>query len=208
MIDEFINQEKSKDYYIKMMEKLDEEYANYTIFPSRKDLFRTFELCDDPKVVILGQDPYIHLGEAHGIAFSVYDAKIPPSLRNIFKELTDDLGIERVSGDLSDWCRSGVLMFNTIFTVRENASLSHKDIGWETFSENLIGYLDDKYPDLVFILWGSYARRFKKFIKNGSIIEGVHPSPLSSYRGFFGSKPFSKCNAILANKGISGIDWR
>ncbi len=208
LISKFIKQEEKKEYFKKLQEVLNYEYNTYTVFPRKKDLYRTFELCSCPKVVIIGQDPYIHYGEAHGIAFSVYDAKLTPTLKNIYKELYNDLGIIRESGDLSNWCRSGVLLFNTIFTVRENDSLSHRNIGWEVFSENLVEYLDCNFDNLVFILWGGHAKKFKKFIKNGLVIESVHPSPLSSYRGFFGSKPFSKCNEILKEIGKTEVDWK
>ncbi len=206
ILSSFLAKEQDKTYYKKLMKELEYEYKNYTVYPKYDDLFTPFVLCDSPKVVILGQDPYIHYGQAHGIAFSVYDSKITPSLRNIFKELKDDLNIERTNCNLSSWCKQGVLLFNTIFTVRENESLSHKDIGWQTFSENLVKFLDSNY-NLVFILWGSHARKFKKFICNGVIIEGVHPSPLSAYRGFFGSKPFSRCNELLKELGKEEIQW-
>ncbi len=208
LISKFIEQESTKSYYQDLQATLQSEYQNFVVYPSYENLFTTFELCSKPKVVILGQDPYIHYGQAHGIAFSVYDAKLPPSLKNIYQELESDLGIVRQDGDLSNWCKQGVLLFNTIFTVRENQSLSHRNIGWEQFSENLVKYLDTQYDSLVFILWGGHAKKFKKFIKNGLVIEGVHPSPLSSYRGFFGSKPFSKCNQLLKDLGKSEVDWQ
>ncbi len=207
MIDKIIEQEKNQEYFINLMSTLDYEYANYTVFPKRADIFNAFKLCTDVKVVILGQDPYINEGEAHGIAFSVYDAKITPSLRNIFKELEDDLGVVRTNTNLEDWCKQGVLMFNTVFTVRKGQSLSHNKIGWETFSERVINYIDDNYNDVVYIFWGSNAKKYKKFITNGHIIESVHPSPLSSYRGFFGSKPFSKCNEYLRKVNKGEIVW-
>ncbi len=157
LISEFLQKEEKKEYYTNLQKRLDKEYQEHTIYPSRENIFKTFELCKEPKVVILGQDPYINPGEAHGIAFSVYDAKLPPSLKNIFKELESDLGIKRQNGNLSDWCKEGVLLFNTVFTVRAKASLSHKNIGWEQFSKNLIEYLDENYK-LVFVLWGNNAK--------------------------------------------------
>lgn len=207
LIENIIALEKEKEYFINLMNTLDNEYENYTIYPRKEDIFNAFNLCTNPKVVILGQDPYINENEAHGIAFSVYNAKITPSLRNIFKELESDLGYSRENTNLSDWCKQGVLLFNTVFTVRAGKSLSHANIGWEEFSENVIKYLDSNYPNLVYILWGSNAKKYKKFIKNGTVIESVHPSPLSSYRGFFGSKPFSKCNEILRSLNVEEIVW-
>lgn len=207
MINNIIEQEKNKAYYKSLMATLDYEYENYTIYPSRELLFNAFKLCNNPRVVILGQDPYINPGEAHGIAFSVYESKITPSLRNIFKELESDLGIKRENTNLEDWCKQGVLMFNTVFSVRAGESLSHQNIGWEVFSEEVIKYIEEHYDNVIYILWGSNARSYKKFINSKYIIESVHPSPLSSYRGFFGSKPFSKCNEILRSLNLEEIKW-
>ena len=165
---------------------------------------------DDVKVVILGQDPYHGDHEAHGLSFSVRKGvKRPPSLDNIFKELKNDLGIERTSNDLTDLAKQGVFLLNSIMTVVRNTPLSHKGKGWETFTENLIKLLNEREKPVVFIFWGSYARSKKELITNKRhyVIESVHPSPLSANRGFFGSKPFSKANNFLVMNGIKPINW-
>ncbi len=205
--DNVLKIEQEKSYFTSLMEFVNSEYQTKTIYPRREDLYTTFYLCKEPKVVILGQDPYINENQAHGIAFSVYNEKITPSLRNIYKELYSDLQIERTDTNLSDWCEQGVLMFNTIFTVEAGKSMSHASKGWEIFSENIIKYLESNYEDIVYILWGANARKYKQFIRSKYVIESAHPSPLSSYRGFFDSKPFSRCNEYLLKIDKGAINW-
>lgn len=209
---EILSEEFKKDYFIKLKKYIKDEYQNETVFPIYDNIFRALKLTDyyDVKVVILGQDPYHGTGEAQGLSFSVpNDIKRPPSLRNIFKELKSDLNIERSSNDLIDWAEQGVLLLNSILTVVKDSPLSHKDKGWEIFTDQIIRKLNDREKPIVFILWGSYARTKKALITNKShyIVESAHPSPLSSSRGFFGSKPFSKTNAFLEKNNIEGIRW-
>ncbi len=207
--DKFLECESKKQYYNDLMEKLDYEYKHYTIYPSRELVFNALKLCplENVKVVIIGQDPYINEGQAHGLAFSVENEIITPSLRNIYKELKNDLGIKRSSTNLSDWALQGVLLINTILTVREKKSLTHKGIGWEEMCKNLIMYIEENMEDCVYILWGKTAQDYEKYIHSKYIIKSVHPSPLSSYRGFFGSKPFSKCNKYLSDLNKITINW-
>lgn len=165
---------------------------------------------NDVKVVILGQDPYHGINEAHGLSFSVKDnVKRPPSLNNIFKELESDLGIKKTNNDLTNWAKQGVLLLNSIMSVVKDSPLSHKEKGWEIFTDNIIKKLNEREKPMVFILWGGYARSKKQLItnKNHYIIESVHPSPLSAYHGFFGSRPFSKANNFLIKNNIEPIDW-
>ncbi len=209
---EILSEEFKKDYFIKLKKYIKDEYQNETVFPIYDNIFRALKLTDyyDVKVVILGQDPYHGTGEAQGLSFSVpNDIKRPPSLRNIFKELKSDLNIERSSNDLIDWAEQGVLLLNSILTVVKDSPLSHKDKGWEIFTDQIIRKLNDREKPIVFILWGSYARTKKALITNKShyIVESAHPSPLSSSRGFFGSKPFSKTNTFLEKNNIEGIRW-
>lgn len=162
------------------------------------------------KVVILGQDPYHGPNQAHGLAFSVQpSAKFPPSLRNMYQELEDDIGCHRTSPHLQDWAREGVLLLNTVLTVRQGQAHSHKDIGWETFTDEVIQAISKYRDDVVFILWGKPAQQKIKLIDTSKhyIIKSPHPSPLSAYRGFFGSKPYSKTNDYLVSKGKSPINW-
>ncbi len=205
----FLKQEKQKDYFINLMKFVEEEYDSNIIYPKQSEIFFALECCniEDIKVVIIGQDPYINEGQAHGLAFSVANESIPPSLRNIYKELESDLDIKRNSTNLTDWAKQGILLINTILTVRASSSMSHKGKGWEIFSENLIKYIEDNLEDCIYILWGSYAQAYEKVIKSKYIIKAPHPSPLSAYRGFFGSRPFSKCNEILKELGKEPINW-
>lgn len=210
---ELINEERNKDYFKKLMFKVDGEYKNKIIYPKYSDLFKAFEICPlkELKVVILGQDPYHDDNQATGLAFEINDnAKFPPSLRNIYKELEDDLGIKNSSKCLKAWARQGVLMFNTIFSVEAHKAGSHKDIGWEELSDNIIRKINNLKQPIVFILWGAYAQKKEKLLTNPNhlIIKSAHPSPLSAYRGFFGSKPFSRVNKFLSANGIKEIDWR
>ena len=204
--------EFEKDYFKKLLSIINNEYKLKTIYPNKTDIFKAFRNTSyqDTKVVILGQDPYHGEHEAHGLSFSVKEGvPMPPSLRNIFKELKNDIGVDRTQTDLTDWAKQGVLLLNSIMTVVKDTPLSHKDKGWEIFTDNVIKKLGEREKPIVFILWGNYARSKKLLIKNKNhlIIENVHPSPLSASRGFFGSKPFSKTNAFLEKNGIKKINW-
>jgi len=203
----------TSDRYKSLMSFLEKEYQEETIFPKKDDIFRAFELTPttELKVVILGQDPYHGYGQAHGLCFSVADGiKQPPSLRNIIKELIDDMDIPASKcGNLSNWAQQGVLMLNATLTVREKQAGSHQKQGWEDFTDELMHKISDNYEDIVFILWGNFAQKKAKLIDNNKhyIIKGVHPSPLSAHRGFFGSKPFSETNKFLISKNIEPINW-
>ncbi len=199
--------------YEKIRSFLKNEYSNYTIYPNMHDIFNCFKLTNynDVKVVILGQDPYHEYGQAQGICFSVPNGvKIPPSLKNIYKELNNDLGITTPSsGDLTKWAKNGVLLLNTVLTVREGQANSHKNCGWQWFTDQVIKKISKKDNPVVFILWGGNARSKKAIIDTNKhfIIESAHPSPLSAYNGFFGSKPFSKANKFLKENNLGEIDW-
>lgn len=210
--DKVLESEFKAPYFRELGIFVKNEYNNKIIYPKYKDIFNAFRYTDydDVKVVILGQDPYHGENEAHGLSFSVPEGiAMPPSLRNIFKELYNDLGVKRTSTNLKDWADQGVLLLNSIMTVVKDSPLSHKEKGWEIFTDNVIKKLGEREEAMVFVLWGSYARSKKDLIKNKNhlIIESVHPSPLSASRGFFGSKPFSKINNFLESKGISKINW-
>lgn len=207
-----LEQEFKKDYFIKLGVFVKNEYKHKIIYPQYKDIFNAFRYTDydEVKVVILGQDPYHGDKEAHGLSFSVQEGvAMPPSLRNIFKELYDDVGVRRTTTDLSDWAKQGVLLLNSIMTVVKDQPLSHKNHGWEIFTDNVIRMLGKRKEKMVFILWGSYARSKKELIENKEhmIIESVHPSPLSANRGFFGSRPFSRANDFLEKNDIKKINW-
>jgi uracil-DNA glycosylase len=210
---DFFKQEEAKDYYKKLNRFLDEQYAADTIYPPREDLFSCFNLTpyDAVKVVILGQDPYHQPGQAHGLSFSVRKGvKIPPSLRNIYKELNSDLGIAPAAhGFLEDWAKQGVFLLNAVLTVAHDRAGSHRKQGWESFSDNVIELLNAHPQPLVFILWGAWAQGKEELITNSKhlIIKSAHPSPLSA-KGFFGSKPFSQANAFFKANGIAEIDWK
>lgn len=184
------------------------------VYPPRHLIFKAFNECpfEKTKVVILGQDPYHGEGQAHGLAFSVpKGVKLPPSLRNIFKEREEDLGVPfSDSGDLSSWAQEGVLLLNTVLTVKKSEAQSHQKQGWEDFTDQVIRALSEKRENLVFILWGGPAKKKRKLIdeKKHKVITSAHPSPLSSYRGFFGSKPFSQANNFLKTKGITPPSWK
>lgn len=211
---EKLSEEFTKDYYKNLMNFLDDEYKNQEVYPSREDVFNALNYTDfnDVKVVILGQDPYHGKGQAHGLSFSVNkDIKIPKSLVNIYKELNEDIGCEIANnGYLKKWADQGVLLLNAVFTVRASQANSHKKKGWEIFSDAIISSLNEREEAVIFILWGKQAQSKEKLITNKKhyIISSVHPSPLSSYRGFFGSKPFSKTNEILKSIGRETIDWQ
>lgn len=210
--DNILTDEMNKNYFKYIKEFIKEERLTKTIYPPACDLFNAFKLTDfkDIKVVILGQDPYHGEKEAMGLSFSVRrGVRTPPSLRNIFKELKDDLNIERTDTDLSDWAKQGVFLLNTVLTVEKDKANSHKDIGWEIFTDFVIKEINDKLDNVVFILWGRFARDKKRLITNPNhyIIESAHPSPLSAYNGFFGSKPFSKTNNYLKAKSKKEINF-
>ena len=210
--DVILQDEFKKDYFKNLGIFLKKEYKTKTIFPPYKNIFDALRFTDydDVKVVILGQDPYHGLGEAHGLSFSVKEGvSMPPSLQNIFKELYNDLGIKRNKSDLTDWAKQGVLLLNSIMTVVKDKPLSHKDKGWEIFTDTVISKLNDREDPVIFVLWGSFARSKKALITNKQhkIIESVHPSPLSAHRGFFGSKPFSNINKYLREMNKEEINW-
>lgn len=211
--DLLLNEEFRKEYFIKLMKFLDEEYKSKVIYPKREEIFKAFDTkYEDIKVVILGQDPYHGENEAEGLAFSVKKGiKIPPSLRNIYKELKDDLGIEEsLTGSLVHWSNEGVFLLNTVLTVVKDNARSHANKGWEELTDSVIKIINDREKPVVFILWGSDAQSKKKLItnKNHLILESSHPSPLSSYRSFFGSRPFSKTNDFLIKNNMKPIDWK
>ena len=210
--DIILKEEYESDYFKNIMGIVRDEYKNKEIFPLEDRVFYAFKETSfkDIRVVILGQDPYHGVGEANGLCFSVNRGiKMPPSLRNIFKELYSDLGVERTDTDLSDWAKQGVFLLNTVLTVEKDKANSHKDIGWEIFTDFVIKSINDKLDNVVFILWGKYARDKKRLITNPNhyIIESAHPSPLSAYNGFFGSKPFSKTNNYLKIKNKKEISF-
>lgn len=212
--DEILANEYKKEYFITLLKTLQKEYQTKTIYPKKHEVFRAMRLTDydDIKVVILGQDPYHGEGEAEGLSFSVKDGiRKPPSLKNIFKELENDLGYkEPQSGSLVKWAQEGVLLLNSLLTVEKDKPLSHKTLGWERFTDEVIKKINEKQTPVVFILWGAYARSKKAYItnKNHYIIESTHPSPFSARNGFFGSKPFSKTNKFLISKKISPVNFK
>lgn len=209
-----LGDEFDKDYYTKLHNFLVNEYKTKTIFPNMYDIFNALHYTEynDVKVVILGQDPYHGPNQAHGLSFSVKPGvPAPPSLKNIFKELNSDLGCYIPNnGYLKSWADQGVLLLNTVLTVQAGNANSHKGKGWEFFTDRVISALNDREDPVIFILWGNNAISKKKLITNKQhyILQSVHPSPLSATRGFFGSKPFSKTNAILKSLGKEPIDWQ
>ena len=211
--DEILKDEINKPYFKELIKKISAEYSNKTIYPKKEDIFRAFRLTSykNLKVVILGQDPYHGAGQAEGLSFSVkMGISKPPSLNNIFKELNQDLGYEiPENGSLISWAEEGVLLLNAILTVEKDKPASHKDYGWEYFTDSVIKIISQKKEPVVFILWGSFAKAKKKFISNENhfIIESTHPSPFSAYNGFFGSRPFSKTNNFLISKGLKPVNW-
>tara|TARA_B100001250_G_scaffold413734_1_gene448857 strand:- start:3859 stop:4512 length:654 start_codon:yes stop_codon:yes gene_type:complete len=212
----FFNKEINKKKLIKIDEYLEEEKRKYSgelrIFPKEDIRYLAFDLCsfEDIKVCILGQDPYHQEGQAMGLCFSVpVDIKIPPSLVNIFKELYQDLGIQKIDGNLTSWAKQGVLLLNSSLSVRESCANSHSKL-WKDFTDNAIKYISDEREGIIFILWGTNAKSKKKFIDDNKhyILESNHPSPLSANRGgFFGCKHFSKCNEILLRNNKTQIEW-
>ena len=212
--DIYLKEEYNKDYFKKLIDFVNKEYKEKTIYPPKNEIFNALRHTPykDVKVVILGQDPYHGEHQAEGLSFSVKNGiRKPPSLQNIFKELNDDLRIPfPETSSLIPWADQGVLLLNAVLTVEANMAASHKDKGWEIFTDKIIELLDKKEEPIVFILWGSFARNKKKLItnKNHYIVESAHPSPLSAYNGFFGSKPFSKTNNFLISKGLKPINWQ
>ena len=205
--------EISKPYFIKLQQFLNSEYSNFTVYPPKGQIFKAFNQSafDRTKVIIVGQDPYHGFGQANGMCFSVSDGiLVPPSLKNIFKELKLDIGKEiPTSGNLDYWAHQGVLLLNSILTVRANEAGSHQNKGWEFFTDAVIKKLSENKVHLVFILWGAYAQKKGALIdrKKHYVLESVHPSPLSASRGFFGNHHFSKANSFLKEKGIDPISW-
>ena len=208
-----LKDEFRKPYYAKLFSFVKEEYATHVVYPPADDIFNAFHFTPlrEVKVVILGQDPYHQPGQAHGLCFSVKKGvPLPPSLVNIYKEITDDLGVAMPQhGDLTGWARQGVLLLNTVLTVRAGQPNSHKDKGWEIFTDRVISELDRKETPVVFLLWGANAEKKARVITNPihKKLITVHPSPLSAYRGFFGCRHFSKANIILSESGQEPIKW-
>ena len=212
--DKVLDEEYHKEYFKKIVKFINKEYKEKEIFPPKPRILRALSLTDydDVKVVILGQDPYHGVGEANGLAFAVSNGvKLPPSLKNIYKELYDDMGIPISNvGNLECWAKEGVLLLNAVLTVEKDKPASHKNLGWENFTDAIIKKLNEKDTPVVFILWGNFARSKKSFITNPKhlVIESTHPSPFSANYGFFGSKPFSKTNKFLRENNIKEIDWK
>ncbi|UTJ06470.1 uracil-DNA glycosylase [Arcobacter roscoffensis] len=212
--DDFFKEEEKKEYYQNLMSQVNKAYETTTVFPAKDKIFNAFTLTplENTKVVLLGQDPYHGAGQAQGLAFSTpVEIKNPPSMRNMLKEIQEDLGKTSTCehGDLNSWAKDGVLLINAILTVEEAKAKSHHKMGWEIFTDNLIKFISANCKDIVFILWGSSAIKKEKIIDTTThhILKGVHPSPLSAYRGFFGCKHFSKTNEILKNLGKKEINW-
>lgn len=209
-----LDDEFQKPYYLQLREFLKAEYASQTIYPPMEDIFNALHYTqyEDVKVVILGQDPYHGAGQAHGLSFSVNpQVPTPPSLKNIFKELQADIGCSIPNnGYLVPWAKQGVLLLNTVLTVRDSQPASHRNKGWEQFTDEVIRTISRREKPVVFMLWGRHAQEKKKLIDLNKhlIIESVHPSPLSAHRGFFGSKPFSQANKFLQAHGEQPIDWQ
>ncbi|MBC2389231.1 uracil-DNA glycosylase [Listeria booriae] len=210
---ELLQAEQEKPYFKALQDFIDEEYATTTIYPPREAIYHALDLTSyaDTKVVILGQDPYHGPNQAHGLSFSVAssEAKFPPSVRNMFKELDSDLGISRTDINLTDWAQQGVLLLNTVLTVQAGKAASHRKKGWEQFTDAVIKLLNEKEDQVIFVLWGGDAKKKQALITNPQhkVITAVHPSPLSAYNGFFGSKPYSQINHYLEEDGKMPISW-
>jgi uracil-DNA glycosylase len=209
-----LQEELVQPYYGQLMGILDEQYESVAVYPTREQLFQALEYTpyEEVRVVILGQDPYHGPGQANGLSFSVpIGVRIPPSLRNIYKELQTDIGCEIPDhGSLTAWAKQGVLLLNSVLSVQDGKPNSHKGLGWERFTDSVIAALNERETPVVFILWGSYAQQKAAFIntdKHG-VISSVHPSPLAARKGFFGSRPFTKANELLISWGQQPIDWR
>jgi len=209
----WLNVELEKDYYLSLSQFLEQEYSNKTIYPPREKIFAALENTppDEIKVVIIGQDPYHQKNQANGLAFSVEnDVPLPPSLKNIFQELKMDVGVINFKSNLLSWAKQGVLLLNTVLTVEEGKADAHKNKGWEKFTDAIIKQISENRKGIIFLLWGSKAIKKKNLIDSDLhyILEAPHPSPLSSYRGFFGCKHFSKSNNILKKMGKKPINWQ
>lgn len=210
---EVLNEEFNQEYFLKLASFVKDEYKSKRIFPPADKIFNAFNLCsfNDVKVVIIGQDPYHGEGQANGLSFSVNDGiRIPPSLINIYKELKSDLGINPPnSGNLERWSKQGVLLLNATLTVQKSTPNSHQGKGWEKFTDAVIKQISDRKENVVFILWGAYAKKKGEVINRNKhfVIESPHPSPFSADRGFFGSKPFSKTNSYLTKNNLKAINW-
>lgn len=203
---------KNSEYFKELWQKVINEYTTTDCFPPRNQIFRAIELTpfDEVKVVIIGQDPYHGEKQANGLCFSVSDeVKAPPSLQNIFKELKQDTGIEKKTNELDSWATQGVLLLNATLSVRAHAPNSHKDLGWERFTDFVIKEISEKKENVVFVLWGAFAQKKEELIDSSKhfILKSPHPSPFSVHRGFFGSRPFSKINEYLASKNLDTISW-
>lgn len=212
--DELLKDEFQKEYYLKLREFLKKEYSTYTIYPNMYNIFNALKYTSlkDTRVVILGQDPYHGPNQAHGLCFSVQKGvEIPPSLKNIYKEIESDLNIKQAShGELTDWAKDGVLLLNTVLTVRQASPNSHKGKGWELFTDKIIEIVNEQAEPCVFMLWGANAKAKQSLITNKKhlVLSTVHPSPLSAYNGFFGCKHFSKANKFLIKNNRKPINWQ
>ena len=211
---DLLKDEFEKDYFVNLQKFLDEEYSNFTIYPKVENIFNALNLVkfENVKVVVLGQDPYHEPGQAHGLAFSVESGLLPPSLQNIFKEIKNDLNINMsaTNGNLTPWTKQGVLLLNTVLTVRRGQANSHKNKGWEILTGKIIEKLNNSPSKIVFLLWGNQAKKIGEKItnKNHLVLSCAHPSPLSAYNGFFGCKHFSLTNQFLAKNGMKEINWQ
>ncbi|PYE45688.1 uracil-DNA glycosylase [Paenibacillus barcinonensis] len=211
--DEVLQQETQADYFNNIRYALAAEYKTQTVYPPKEDLFSALKLTPYHKVkaVIIGQDPYHGAGQAHGLSFSVRPGvRVPPSLKNIYKELQNDLGVPVPRhGSLIHWAEQGVLLLNAVLTVREGQPNSHQALGWQTFTDAVIRELNERTEPMVYMLWGSHAQKKGAFINRDKhlVLESTHPSPLAAHRGFLGSRPFSKANEFLVSQGIKPIDW-
>lgn len=211
--EDFFKEEEKKEYYQNLMSQVNKAYKTTTVFPPKDKIYNAFDLTplENTKVVLLGQDPYHGAGQAQGLAFSTpSDIKNPPSMRNMLKEINEDIGKSSCeNGDLTSWAKDGVLLINAILTVEEAKAKSHHKMGWEKFTDNLITFISNNCKDVVFILWGASAIKKQKIIDESKhyILSGVHPSPLSAYRGFFGCKHFSQTNEILKSLGKEEVKW-
>lgn len=211
--DEILAPEFKKDYYLKLREFLKQEYTHYTVYPDMNNIFNSLKYADydNIKVVIIGQDPYHEPNQAHGLAFSVLKGNpVPPSLKNIYKEIETDLGIAPPNhGELTYWARQGVLLLNNALTVRRGQANSHRGKGWEQFTDAVISKVNEKDSPVVYLLWGANAREKTRLINNPKhlILTAAHPSPLSAFNGFFGCRHFSRCNDFLRKNGVEPVDW-
>ncbi len=206
---DFFSAQFKKPYFLNLIKKLVYEFNNYECYPKTENIFKIFKIlsCSEIKVVIFGQDPYHNKGQADGLAFSCNLNPLPPSLKNILKELKNDLNIDRKNGSLFSWVSQGVFLYNSFLTVRRNNPNSHENLGWQQFTIALIKYLNSKNKNLIYVLWGNKAKNYLKFIESKNIITSSHPSPFSYANGFENSKPFSKINKILENNNYKKIFW-